>query len=626
MAINHASSCVEIFQKKKKTLFNVIIYPKTIQGVFMANESIKGEACQLKGILATEFDSYYQIPDYQRPYQWTEENCEKLLDDLFSSYEYYKGSGYFCGSLVLIVINTDSETNAETYDIVDGQQRLSTFILLAKVLADLYNDCLDPEYLEYLQESWKDRYTERKRLSFNTIGSNAEDDFAYALEHFNDSQASKNKNNKNNYLKNAVCLKDYLREKEIENINKFIEWLYSNVVFITITCPDADKALRIFNVLNARGLALNATDIFKGELLKKLTEEKEQEELATRWEDLYQKCLDNGFTMEILFSQYLVYLEPKTSREKMEKRLVTWFKNLNKTPLEYLDGVEDFYNAYVEVLEMPDRYAHLLSYKEDNYWRVILCASLLHRYNESEIGALKELLVKFYYQNWVAEQTKTTRSQTCCNIINALKEKKSVENIASIVKKYFNDKNITQRFKENLQDSNLYTKFYLINGKSGKKNSWLKPILILANYFMSDNANPTYIKMDDDLHVERILPQNPDPSSQWVKDFSEEERELYTHSLANLTLLGGKKNTKALSQVLNQDFKEKKEIYMGNAVKLGKDKRGREKTFKVMTCYKMTIDIAQYTEWTPKSLEKRKEELIQKIESVLTLQGSAPRK
>ncbi len=415
-------------------------------------------------------------------------------------------------------------------------------------------------------------------------------------------------------MKNAICLKDYLREKEIEDINDFIEWLYCNVVFVTITCPDADKALRIFSILNARGLPLNATDIFKGELLKKLTEEKEQEWLATRWEDLRQKCLDNGFTMETLFSQYLVYLEPKTSKEKMEKRLVTWFKNLNKTPLEYLKGVEDFYNAYCEVLGMPDRHAHLLSYKDDDHLIVILCASLLHRYSDQDIKALKELLVKFYYQDWVAGQTKTTRSQTCCNIINALKEKKSVENIASIMKKYFKDKNITQRFKENLQDSNLYTKFYFA-GKSFKKNSWLKPVLILVEYFMSDDPRPKRIEKND-FHVEHILPQKPDLSSQWVKDFSEEERELYTHSLANLTLLGGTKN----SQASNLDFKEKKEIYMGNAVKLGKDKRGREKPFKVMTCYKMTIDVAHhYTEWTPKSLEKRKEELIGIIESVLEL-------
>ncbi len=61
----------------------------------------------------------------------------------------YKESDYFCGSLVLIAIGIDSETNATTYDIVDGQQRLSTFILLAKVLATLYSG-LDPMIQEYL--------------------------------------------------------------------------------------------------------------------------------------------------------------------------------------------------------------------------------------------------------------------------------------------------------------------------------------------------------------------------------------------------------------------------------------------------------------------------------------------
>ncbi|WQR69008.1 DUF262 domain-containing protein [Helicobacter pylori] len=563
----------------------------------------------LKNTLKEEL--YYQIPIYQRPYQWTEENCEKLLDDLFFNYENDRESDYFCGSLVLVKSDPNSKT--EIYDIVDGQQRLSTFILLAKVLATLYSERLDPtksKSQEYLQESWKDRYTERKRLSFNTIGSNAEYDFQDALEHFNDSQASKNKIIENNYLKNAICLKNYLEKKEIKNINNFIEWLYSYVVFITITCPDADKALRIFNVLNARGLPLHATDIFKGELLKELAKEEDQKKLVSRWNALSQKCSDNDLTMETLFSWYLDYLNPVTSKEKMEKRLVTWFKNLNKTPLEYLKGVEDFYNAYCEILEMQDRHAHLLSYKDDDYLHVILCTSLLHHYSDQDIEALKELLVKFYYQDWVAGQTKSTRSQTCCNIIIALKEKKSVRYIASIVvKKYLDDKNITQHFKENLQDSNLYTKFYFA-GKSVKKHSWLKPVLILVEYFVSDDPYPKRIQMDKNLHVEHILPQKPDPSSQWVKDFSEEERELYTHSLANLTLLGGTKN----AQASNLDFKDKKKIYMGEEIKLNK-----KKPFKVMTCYKMTINVAQYTEWTPKSLEKRKEELIKRIESVLTL-------
>ncbi|BAW74247.1 putative uncharacterized protein [Helicobacter pylori] len=563
---------------------------------------IESKDSHLRDILKDEL--YYQIPIYQRPYQWTEENCEKLLDDLFFSYECYKESDYFCGSLVLIAISEDSK--AKTYDVVDGQQRLSTFILLAKVLATLYSERLTEESKDYLQESLNGRYGKKDRLNFNAIGFNSKKDFQYALTSFNDAPVS---NNKNNYLKNAVCLKNYLRKKEIEDINDFIEWLYFKVVFITITCPDADKALRIFNVLNARGLALNATDIFKGELLKH-TKEHEQEEFVSRWNALSQKCSDNDLKIETLFSWYLNYLNPVTSKEKMGKRLVTWFKNLNKTPLEYLKGVEDFYSVCCEVLEMQDRYAHLLSYKDDDDLCVILCASLLHRYSDQDIEALKKLLVKFYYQDWVVGKTRSTRSQTCCNIINALKEKKSIENIISIVKEYLNEKNITQDFKRNLQDSNLYTKFYFA-GKAPKKNSWLKPILILVEYFMSDDPKPKRIQMDKNLHVEHILPQKPTLSSQWAKDFSEEEREHYTHSLANLTLLGGVKNTKAS----NLDFKDKKKIYMGEEIKLNK-----KETFRVMTCYKMTIDIAHnYTEWTPKSLEKREKELIKIIESVLTL-------
>ncbi|MGL2801345.1 DUF262 domain-containing protein [Helicobacter pylori] len=540
---------------------------------------------------------YYQIPIYQRPYQWTEENCEKLLDDLFSSYECYKESDYFCGSLVLIAISKDSK--ATTYDVVDGQQRLSTFILLAKVLATLYSERLTEESKDYLQESLTTKYGKKDRLNFNAIGFNSKKDFQYALTSFNDAPI---RNNKNNYLKNAVCLKNYLKKKEIENINDFIEWLYSNVVFITITCPDADKALRIFNVLNARGLALNATDIFKGELLKH-AKEHEREEFVSRWNALSQKCSDNDLKIETLFSWYLTYLNPVTSKEKMEKRLVTWFKNLNKTPLEYLKGVEDFYNAYCEILEMQDRHAYLLSYKDDDHLCVMLCASLLHHYSNQDIETLKELLVKFYYQHWVARTKQSQIEQTCCNMIKALKEKKSMEHILSIARTNLVLYSVMQHFKENLGDSHVYE-------KQPKKNPYLKPILILVEYFMSDDHRPKRIEKND-FHVEHILPQKPDPSSQWVKDFSEEERELYTHSLANLTLLGSKINTKAS----NLDFKDKKKIYMGE-----ENRSRKTKTSKVMTCYKMTIDIAhKYTEWTPKSLEKRKEELIEIIESALEL-------
>ncbi|GAA8451032.1 DUF262 domain-containing protein [Helicobacter pylori] len=586
----------------------------------MANEGIKGEAYQLKDVLATKLGSYYQIPDYQRPYQWTEENCEKLLDDLFFSYECYTESDYFCGSLVLIATDKDRMTNAETYDIVDGQQRLSTFILLAKVLVTLYDKDLTPTSRGFLEDSLCDPDGEkRKRLDFNTIGSNAKKDFQDALKFFDDLDANNGKDStkvKNNYLKNAICLKNYLEKKEIKDINAFIIWLYHKVIFIKTTCPNISMALRIFSVLNARGLPLHAIDVFKVELLKKLAKEKDQEEFVIRWNALRQKCSENESKFpkrkenkreknaaEILFSWYLTYLNPVTSGKNMEERLADQFEKLNKVPLEYLKIVEDFYNAYCKVLEMQDWHAHLLSYLASDFWRIILCTSILHHYSDQDIETLKELLVKFYYQNWVAEQ-KEPKKQTNCNIIKALKEKQSVENIASIVKEYLNGNKITQHFREKLKDDHLYEKH-----KKASKNSWLRPILILVEYFMSDDPRPKRIQKGD-FHMEHILPQKPEPSSQWVKDFSEEERKLYTHSLANLTLLGGTKNTTAS----NRDFKDKQKIYMGEEIKLNK-----KKPFKVMSCYKMTIDVAQYTEWTPKSLEKRKEELIQIIGSMLTL-------
>ncbi|GAA9432836.1 DUF262 domain-containing protein [Helicobacter pylori] len=550
---------------------------------------------------------------------------------MFFNYEDDRESDYFCGSLVLIAISEDSK--AKTYDVVDGQQRLSTFILLAKVLVTLYDKDLNENCKisrDFLEKSLGDTEGEkRKRLIFDTIGLNAKKDFQDALDFFDDLDASKGEGSKSNdpskgknsYLKNAICLKNYLEKKEIADINDFIRWLYFKVIFIKTTCSNISMALRIFSVLNARGLPLHAIDVFKVELLKKLAKEHEQEEFVSRWNALRQKCSENESKFpkrkenkreknaaEILFSWYLTYLNPVTSGKNMEERLADQFERLNKPPLEYLKGIENFYNAYCKALEMQDRHAHLLSYLASDFWCIILCTSVLHHYSDQDIEALKELLVKFYYQNWVAEQ-KEPKKQTNCNIIKALKEKKSVEDIASIVKQYLDENKITQNFREKLKDDHLYEKH-----KKSSKNSWLRPILILVEYFMSDDPKPKRIQTND-FHVEHILPQKPTLSSQWAKDFSEEERERYTHSLANLTLLGGKKNTKALSQALNQDFKEKKEIYMGKPVALD-----NKKTFKVMTCYDMTKnDVCRYTEWTPKSLEKREKDLMSIIESVLTL-------
>ncbi len=181
---------------------------------------MKPDKKSLKNILVAEDDAYYQIPIYQRPYQWGKEQCKELLNDLFENYKDYRKDDYFCSSLVFI----QSDEGNKTYDIVDGQQRLSTFILLAKVLATLYDKDkdLNKTSRDFLEKSLGDTDGEkRKRLIFDTIGLNAEKDFQNALDFFDDLDASKGENSKSNdlskgknsYLKNAICLKNYLEKK-----------------------------------------------------------------------------------------------------------------------------------------------------------------------------------------------------------------------------------------------------------------------------------------------------------------------------------------------------------------------------------------------------------------------------
>ncbi len=76
----------------------------------------------------------------------------------------------------------------------------------------------------------------------------------------------------------------------------------------------------------------------------------------------------------------------------MEERLADQFERLNKPPLEYLKGIENFYNAYCKVLEMQDRYAHLLSYLASDFWRIILCTSILHHYSDQDYRSFKRIV------------------------------------------------------------------------------------------------------------------------------------------------------------------------------------------------------------------------------------------
>lgn len=95
------------------------------------------------------------------------------------------------------------------------------------------------------------------------------------------------------------------------------------------------------------------------------------------------------------------------------------------------------------------------------------------------------------------------------------------------------------------------------------------------------------------MSVEHLLPQNPKADSQWRKDFSDQQREEWTHRLGNLVLISTKKNT---SQG-NLDYAEKKDRYFQK---------------RISTCPN-SLRTLQNTQWTPVELEKNHFEVLAKL-------------
>lgn len=86
----------------------------------------------------------YIIPDYQRPYAWDEDNCQTLWDDIFSfaipdndATKFDTSDEYFLGSIVTF------ENDKKQQEVIDGQQRLTTFMLLLRAFYDRFTQMQD---------------------------------------------------------------------------------------------------------------------------------------------------------------------------------------------------------------------------------------------------------------------------------------------------------------------------------------------------------------------------------------------------------------------------------------------------------------------------------------------------
>ncbi len=547
-------------------------------------------------------DFFYQVPDYQRPYVWDKDHLGALIDDLVGSYTNNKEDEYFCGSIVIAENQKDKR-----WDVVDGQQRLTSFIILACTILKLYKHSLGQKSKAFIKESIYDRHDEEKeRLKFltaqnynnifeNTVLNNLEFE-----DNIKKSELNK-KFEENTYLRNAYYFKELLDESmengSISNIDDFVEWFYEHIVLTRIICFEQDSAMQIFQVLNDRGQPLSPIDILKSNLMQEIKQDSEKrKDFITTWDKLVEACKSiEGIDIDLedFFNMYLEYADPSTSKKRADKELKKVFKDSKKDACGFIYDVSAFMKSYTDLLKKQDRYIYLLRYLPSRYWASILTTALYVKY--PDFDALKKLLVSYYYQTWIAGGTITRIKQTSINIIKNVKSNKGIKTIQELILNNIDSHNTFNQYHDNLWDSfSVYP------------SNWVRPVLSLANYFMVDEEKPHFIVMDAETQVEHVLPQKPKKGSQWNADFDKEKKEEWVNNIANLTLLKRKKNAKAL----NMDFDEKRKIY------------GGKDTSKVISCYDITKELYRdYEKWDEKSLQKRYDFLYGIITPILHIKG-----
>ena len=193
----------------------------------------------------------YRIPIYQRPYEWAEKNINDFLNTIFEAFSTKSevDAGKYEKSVFFGTIQFNKETkDANILDIVDGQQRLTTFLLLLDVLQ---------------KEIIKNHPGENNNDYSNTIDS---EELKKVLSETQIKKVSSKYSKNKEQLRKATS--EYYEQEFKDKTNFYSElkdFVLDNIYFVILTTEEMDlpEVVSVFNTINTTGLDLNATDIFK---------------------------------------------------------------------------------------------------------------------------------------------------------------------------------------------------------------------------------------------------------------------------------------------------------------------------------------------------------------------------
>lgn len=258
----------------------------------------------------------FVIPEYQRPYAWTDEQVETLFEDLWDFTATNGGTerdgSYFLGSVVSYE-NEDGEQ-----EIIDGQQRITSLFLLLRAI---YTKLVATPVSERTAEAnnfigkiepaiWRtNKLTgtvdyKNILLTSRVVNNEGNEILRSILE-----TGYADENAKDNYSKNYRHFQELFDKHSTENplmVYQFIYALLNQAILLPITADTQDTALTIFSTLNDRGLPLSDADIFKAKIYNQL-EPNDKKAFIERWKELDEQATDADESIQQLFYYNMFY-------------------------------------------------------------------------------------------------------------------------------------------------------------------------------------------------------------------------------------------------------------------------------------------------------------------------------
>lgn len=364
----------------------------------------------------------FLIPDYQRPYAWGEKECETLWDDVFSfafpdnnSDKFDSNNDeYFLGPIVTFK-NEDG-----LQEIIDGQQRLTTLMLLLRAFYAKFGYMQDDKAIKtskMLEQCiWKtdefgDPDKTMLKISSEVATDDEKDQFLKILT-TGDATGMKSR-----YAQNY----HFFQKKIAEFLNSYPSYLshlpvriMNNCILLPIEAESQDTALRIFSTLNDRGLPLSDADIFKAQFYKYYTAKGQKDEFIAKWKALEVLCGEifhptSGTAMDEAFTRYMYYERALQGNKSSTTEALRKFYEHDSYALlkreNTLENIIDLVNFWRDVANQNgDRFSDqilrrlfVLNYAPNGMWTYFL--SVYYLANRNAQGELdEEQLLKFLNQ------------------------------------------------------------------------------------------------------------------------------------------------------------------------------------------------------------------------------------